>query len=1047
MDSTPFQIINAAAGSGKTFALVYAYLRRLLSADREDAYKKMLALTFTNKAVNEMKHRILNNLYLLGYDIENEKIKHIRSGLIIDLKTSEAYLQEKAKRRLNKILHEYAAFEVITLDSFTHKIIKSFAKDLKIPASFEVTLDSDLLLEQMTENILEQAGIDPSLTQILVAFSLSKTEELKSWNVSDDLLEFSHLLLQENDREPISNLKNKSLEDFKLQQNKFQKQLEILEKKLKETGAAALKMFADHGLTAADFNRKTLYRHFEKIALAQTERLYDNRLEENLSTGENIYKKSLPDSKKITIDTLIPQLYETFIQAKKKVGRLLLLKSLLTQWTPMMLIGRMEKGLEALQLPENKLLLSRFNEMIDQEISGLEAPYIYERLGEKYRHYFIDEFQDTSRLQWKNLIPLISNALQSLDEAQQMGTLLLVGDPKQAIYRWRGGDNEQFLNLLDQKSPFQIVPEITLLPKNHRSRKAIVDFNNHFFAWLGSYLEDPQQKLMFERQTQQEFNDKVGGRVGIQFIEKAKRKEEAVEHHQAQTLVALRAARSNGHSWKDMAILVRKKDQATLIATALQAEDIPFISSESLSLGSSPKVNFLMALLRLSLYPHDHLQKKQITAFLFHQNGRNGNLHEILSRLVFLPFFSFQKGINEQFNTAFDFDLFSKKSLYHALEYAIASFGLYNRMEAHLNAFLDDVYEFGMRNDRSFSGYERHWEQKGKDQKIVIPDGTNAVKIMTIHKAKGLEFPVVVLPFASEELVPTRSQKVWYPIKNHFETSFECGRVHFSKKLKYLGESASAFYERFVLNDRSDALNTLYVAMTRAVSEMYLICSLEEPSSSVLHSQSTLLNHFVRSRNHEPEIDQPFYWGVTQKATVEEDSKGVMSLQPDFKVQPRWEQRLWYQLHSTFDESTIAAKKEGLLVHDLLAAVYHAEDVSSVVTNAYQMGKITQEEVAHYSHLVKNVVEHPQLKPFFREGIKVYNEKDILIPQKSFIRPDRIVKNDQGWIVIDYKTGKQHPNHDRQIKQYAMVLEEMTSEKSNSFLVYLGQMITVKSVA
>ena len=208
-----------------------------------------------------------------------------------------------------------------------------------------------------------------------------------------------------------------------------------------------------------------------------------------------------------------------------------------------------------------------------------------------------------------------------------------------------------------------------------------------------------------------------------------------------------------------------------------------------------------------------------------------------------------------------------------------------------------------------------------------------------------------------------------------------------------------------------------------------------------------MLNHFVRSRNHEPEIDQPFYWGVTQKATVEEDSKGVMSLQPDFKVQPRWEQRLWYQLHSTLDESTIAAKKEGLLVHDLLAAVYHAEDVSSVVTNAYQMGKITQEEVAHYSHLVKNVVEHPQLKPFFREGIKVYNEKDILIPQKSFIRPDRIVKNDQGWIVIDYKTGKQHPNHDRQIKQYAMVLEEMTSEKSNCFLVYLGQMITVKSVA
>ena len=208
MKSSAFQIINAAAGSGKTYSLVYAYLQKLLSTNREDGYRNMLALTFTNKAVNEMKFRILNSLYLLAHKIDDEKIKDIRSSLIIDLKVDLSTLQNKAGRVLNKILHEYAAFEVITLDSFTHKIIKTFAKDLRIPASFEVTLDGDLLLEEMTENILDQAGIDPGLTKILVAFSLTKTEELKSWNIGQDLFEFSKLLLQENDRLPLSQLKN-----------------------------------------------------------------------------------------------------------------------------------------------------------------------------------------------------------------------------------------------------------------------------------------------------------------------------------------------------------------------------------------------------------------------------------------------------------------------------------------------------------------------------------------------------------------------------------------------------------------------------------------------------------------------------------------------------------------------------------------------------------------------------------------------------------------------------------------------------------------------
>ena len=1046
MKSSPFLIINASAGSGKTYSLVYAYLKRLLSSNQDDAYRKMLALTFTNKAVHEMKSRILKSLYLLAYNNGTDDIKDYRTRLILDLKTDENFVEQKSKRVLKKILHEYAAFEVITLDSFTHKIIRTFAKDLKIPASFEVTLDVDQLLEETTESIIEKAGIDKKLTKILVDFSLSKTAELKSWNIGMDLFNFSKLLLNENDRIPISSLKKKKLNDFKTQKIKFGEQYEQYLEQLKLIGKTALKLITDKGLTKDDFTRKAVFNHFEKIANGSLERLYDNKLGENFEEGKNIYNRSLAEEKKTNIDAIILELYSFYLEAKSKVGKLLLLKNILNQWVPLSLIGEMESGLEALQLPYNRILLSRFNEIIDQEISALDAPYIYERLGEKYLHYFIDEFQDTSRLQWKNLIPLISNALESLHEAEQSGSLLLVGDPKQAIYRWRGGDNQQFLKLLNKESPFQIDPDITVLPKNYRSKKALVDFNNQFFAFVGSQIENTEQKKIFTEEAQQGFNLKEGGSVSIKFIEKTKRKEMVVPVYQSQTLAFLNEAKASDFAWSDMAVLVRIKDQAVLIATALQENNIPFISSESLSLDSSLRVNFLIALIRLVLYPEDYQERKNIVAFLCVENEKVKDYDALLNELIFDSFPVFQERLNLKFGLSFDFELFSKKSIYDAMEYAIANFDLVEKIDAHLCAFLDNIFEFKTNNNADFVTYLNYWENKGRQQCIVIPEGIDAVKIMTIHKAKGLEFPVVVIPFATEELSPLGNRKVWYPVADTFDSSFEWAWIIFSNKLKYLGLEGVDFYNRKIDEERMDALNTLYVALTRAASRMYLITQVEADKSPVDKSYATLLNRFVRNQGQEPNVDLIYEWGQYEKS--EETSGQVVKhqIQSKFKIDSSWQNRLWTQMSFKHERHGDNALQKGILIHDLMGEVNHHEDVNSVIENALDQGRISPSESAYYNALLFEVVQHPDLKAYFDRELIVYNECDILVPKKSFVRPDRVVKTKTHWAIIDYKTGKYSAKHESQINRYAELINEMYHQDCKQFLVYINEEISVKPV-
>jgi ATP-dependent exoDNAse (exonuclease V) beta subunit len=304
---------------------------------------------------------------------------------------------------------------------------------------------------------------------------------------------------------------------------------------------------------------------------------------------------------------------------------------------------------------------------------------------------------------------------------------------------------------------------------------------------------------------------------------------------------------------------------------------------------------------------------------------------------------------------------------------------------------------------------------------------------------------VVVIPFAEEELSVSLNDKIWYPIDEEYGNYFEWGRINFSSKLKLLGQPGEAFYEEKIRQDHMDSLNTLYVALTRAVYQLYLICPLEKDNIAATKSYSTLINHFVKNQGHNPTLENPFCWGEITHGREKEEEK-IPPLLPEFKISTHWQKHLWFQIYSGENEETTQARSRGILIHDLLGEIVSEEDIVPLVLNAVEKGLFRSDEIEYYNDLLYKVTSHAALKPYYKKGMIVFNEQDILVPNASFVRPDRVVKSSEGWIIIDYKTGKYHPKHEDQLRQYEEILNRFETKVYKKYLVYIDNEIEVKNI-
>ncbi|MFY7936509.1 MAG: UvrD-helicase domain-containing protein, partial [Flavobacterium sp.] len=588
-----FQVYNASAGSGKTYTLTKEYLKILLVATDNDTYKKILAITFTNKAVEEMKSRIIESLIAFTKAEVSEKTANFMQEIASEIKLDVPTIQQKSRKILKNLIHNYAAFDISTIDKFTHRIIRTFTHDLNLPTNFDVTLDTDELLKNAIDVVVAKAGEEDELTHVLINFAKSKTDDDKSWDVTLDLYEVSRLILNEEHFFNFGKLSDKSVDDFSKIAEKIKLKIENNKLKIKENAKFILDDFASNNLTEEDFDRKTFYNHVANL-------FNEKATDYDFVTEKEIVVPKKSNNSEI-VYRLAPTWKEKLTLIYKAKNENALFDLIIKNMIPLSLINVIYKEYKQLQEDQNVLSISDFNTIIHNEIKDQPAPFIYERLGDRYRYYFIDEFQDTSQLQWENFVPLIDNALASEDLDGTKGSLMIVGDPKQSIYRWRGGKAEQFINLSTDVNPFSNKEKfVKNLPKNYRSYSEVIDFNNQFFQFLSREFTNEAYQKLYKETASQETNDKKGGFVSVTFLDDTIEINEEIsddetitekdKQYLSKTLEIIQNSIANGFEYSDIVLLTRKTKNGVLLANFLTENNIPIISSETLLIQNASEV-------------------------------------------------------------------------------------------------------------------------------------------------------------------------------------------------------------------------------------------------------------------------------------------------------------------------------------------------------------------------------------------------------------------------------------------------------------------------
>jgi ATP-dependent exoDNAse (exonuclease V) beta subunit len=1053
--STTFSVYNASAGSGKTFTLVKEYLKILLTSESDYAFQNILAITFTNKAAAEMKERILDNLRSFSVEEQNDMFVVLSQ----EIKVDSAKIHSRSKRVLEKILQNYSAFNITTIDSFTHKLIRTFAYDLGLPLNFEVEMDGGKLISEAIDVLISKIGNEKALTDVLIAFSLQKVEDDKAWDISKELNTIAKILLNEEDQEYLKVLQLKSLEDFKEIENRLKLKKGEIENLFNKNGQEGLSYINNSGLENKSFFRSYLPNHFKKLtSISQIDPKnlnYEGQLQNNIE-NDIWYSKTVKKDIQTTIDSMSLDLLRVYEEGRilfeKHYGDYVLIDMVLKTIIPLAVLNHIQKELNTIKEQNTICLSSEFNQLISAKIKNEPAPFIYERIGEKFHHYFIDEMQDTSSLQWQNLIPLINNAL-----SQEKGSLLLVGDAKQAIYRWRGGKAEQFIDLsIDQNeiknNPFYIDKNTENLAVNYRSFSEIINFNNAFFTHIASFLSNSVYRELYEIGNQQQLNKNSGGFVQLDFLDKSELSKEEKELTYPIKVLEIINNLDPNFKKKDICVLVRTKKDGVAVANYLSENGIDIVSSETLLLQNSLKVQFLIEVLTYIQNPLNKNAKFNIITFLKRFLKIEKSSHLFYEELIDLEPISFFQGL-EKYGIIFNFELFLQMPFYESVEQLIRSFKLLSSTDAYVQFFLDFVLDFQRKNYNDLSAFLVFWEQKKEKLSIASVESETAVRIMTIHKSKGLEFPVVVFP-CDVDVVNEIEPTVW--VDNLEERIFGTlgnSLISCSNKITFTGEKGTALFEKRKEELALDNFNLLYVALTRSVEQLYVITEykIDKTGNEKTTLFSGMFINFLKTLSNENswcETKHCYEFGEKRRILPIKEEKDVVKTEiQEIFISTPWDSHdIKIVANSSKNWGTVqeSSVKYGLMIHEMLSKIIIEDDVDKVLNFYVASGVVSLKEYPELKKILESIVSHKLLNAYFKKSYTIFTEREIVDEFKRTLIPDRLMFKGNEVIIIDYKTGTRLAIHKEQIDGYATILTKMDYIVVKKIIIYIDSHLLIE---
>jgi len=1038
--TTPLKILSASAGSGKTFSLVQSYLNLTIGEKANPkSFSKIIAMTFTNKAAWEMKARIIEALDYLSFpkrntDKETKKALNLLKATKETVGLSDSEIQRKSKIALSEILHHYEDFHVMTIDKFSLRLIRTFSRDLDLSDDFEIVLDQRELLEQVVDELLSKIGKEgeEQVTKLTLDYAKSNLAEGDKWNFRSNLIDFAKVLTVENDQEFIEELLKKpfTAEAYDSLKNEI-KELNI---SFSEKAIGLYNYFQSLNTDSKDYPQGNtgIYGWLNKLKDSNLENYKEaNSYVLKTLSGENVSEKHNVDAGLLskTIDFL------NFVS--KTFDRYFLLKKLRKNFYNLALLKHISHELELFKERQNVIGIYEFSRKIADLLSKENAPYIYERLGTRFQHYLLDEFQDTSRLQWLNLIPLVHDSISSGHEN------LIVGDPKQAIYRFRNGLVEQFValpsiynpeldgNLEQVSNYFKEMGKKSPLKENYRSRKNIVSFNNQFFQntlsqlpdSFGSYYEDIYQNPM----------GKEGGYVGIDLYN-SKEEGDVSELENEFLLKTVRKCLSDGYNCGDICVLARTKKEGNAWAKALTRSEEQFsvVSSDSLSVSSDKTVRFFVDYLELRKNSGNPTAQIKFASSYFQVVGEDplvalesfweGRVGKLNFQKFIEAFFESTEDLFMDFENMYDLgQKFSQLVKVHELQ------------NPYLHHFMEILQQYDLRFGPDLRGFLEHWKTKAHIETVQMPENQHAIKIMTIHKSKGLEFPVVILPNLEWKISPSKSEQF---VKADSDEVFY-SKLSKDKAPNYMIEAYNVEYDQQLL----DAFNLLYVAMTRAEDRIYTMLDvkqedhdkeyfslLSQPIIKTLKQSSSGIVDFSD--------DNKMSLGIEEQLNIEdsEDTKGFRPTEmSDF---------LWFPEMSLKDKD--ALENEGLSkeqrfgnqLHLLLAQLNKFEEIDDVIGELRKNDLLEKEFIGDIKSAAQTIFEITEYRDMIYNADKILSEQDILLDEKQTQRPDKLIFRDGIVNVIDFKTGKPLKKHQSQVMSYVNVLKTMGYSKVSGFLLY-----------